>query len=750
MVLALVVSVLALPAAAQDSAIPDPIDGADLEPGDVLPGIDRPTDLLDLFQGRARTNTSGVLANGNRVYCSEDRELGSRAHILGPDPIVELPLPDGWSCSPEAFASGPNGEVYVPILSGAPPNASAVAAFAPDGSFEWLSETAQLGPFGARGLLVAADGMLYARAGTSLIALDPADGSVADDWTVEIENSIFSTSEAMFPHQRRIGIRGTNEVVYLEDDGELTSVDLPDGIRVGTSNGSTLIAVTDRQGSRFQTCDQDVLWITPDGVQQSITVEAPARFEACGRWSIAAHPDGGASGVVQEYRDADTATPFRRDWFVFRLDAIGDLVWSQTIERDHTVSGQIGVAQPWDVIVDDLGQTIITSSLNLSCETTPAFLVFCTRFLLGTYGPGGQRTEYTVADTNTGTDLLGTVEVHDGVATVQLETSWPAVLDGTPHIATFNVLAIDGLGTDHEIGQRRTAALRDRPSDNSPTPPPEGPRQDDPSPEQPDPAEQAPPAQSPGYWMVDAGGQIYGFGDAAAPGSVPGRAVAATSTPLGEGLWVLTDDGVVHALDGAAHHGDVDMSALTAGEMPATISVLPDGSGYWVFTNKGRAIDFGAAGELEDLVALGLSESLNGPVLASVATPTGEGAYMIASDGGVFALGDAMFQGSMGGRFLNEPVIGVAPDPDGTGYWLVARDGGIFAFEAEFLGSVPGELAPGVRLNAPVVGAVPFGGGYLMVASDGGVFNFSDQEFLGSLGEDPPASPVTAIVGYPA
>ncbi|MEO1064367.1 MAG: trypsin-like serine protease [Actinomycetota bacterium] len=253
-----------------------------------------------------------------------------------------------------------------------------------------------------------------------------------------------------------------------------------------------------------------------------------------------------------------------------------------------------------------------------------------------------------------------------------------------------------------------------------------------------------------GYWMVDAGGEVYAFGDATDPGSVSGRAVAAASTPNGEGLWVLTDDGIVHTSQGATHHGDTELSSLTTGESPATISVLPDGSGYWVFTNKGRALAFGAAPELEDLVDLGISEILNGPVLASVATPTGAGAYMIGSDGGVFALGDAVFHGSMGGRPLNEPVMGIAPDPDGTGYWLVASDGGIFAFEAEFRGSMPGVLSPGVALNAPVVGAVPFGAGYLMVASDGGVFNFSDQEFLGSLGDSPPTQPVTAIVGYPA
>ena len=37
---------------------------------------------------------------------------------------------------------------------------------------------------------------------------------------------------------------------------------------------------------------------------------------------------------------------------------------------------------------------------------------------------------------------------------------------------------------------------------------------------------------------------------------------------------------------------------------------------------------------------------------------------------------------------LNEPVVGMAPTPDSGGYWLVASDGGIFAFgDAGFYGS---------------------------------------------------------------
>ena len=78
---------------------------------------------------------------------------------------------------------------------------------------------------------------------------------------------------------------------------------------------------------------------------------------------------------------------------------------------------------------------------------------------------------------------------------------------------------------------------------------------------------------------------------------------------------------------------------------------------------------------------------LNAPIAHIVSTSDGHGYWLVASDGGIFAFGDAPFLGSMGGRPLNAPVVDMAPTPDGHGYWLVASDGGIFAFgDAAFTG----------------------------------------------------------------
>ena len=182
------------------------------------------------------------------------------------------------------------------------------------------------------------------------------------------------------------------------------------------------------------------------------------------------------------------------------------------------------------------------------------------------------------------------------------------------------------------------------------------------------------------------------------------------------------------------------------------------------------------------------------------------------------------FAGSMGGRLLDAPVVGMAPTPDGGGYWLVASDGGVFAFgDATYGGPwadhpahrahrrhgadarrwrllargcrrrgvrlrrrhllrvhgrpcasprrssawppcpkaagtgwwpLTAGCSPsatrlfgsmgGQRISKPVVAIVagPGSGGYWLLASDGGLFSFGDAAFLGSIGSHPLAAPV--------
>src|SRR5690349_15582383 len=58
------------------------------------------------------------------------------------------------------------------------------------------------------------------------------------------------------------------------------------------------------------------------------------------------------------------------------------------------------------------------------------------------------------------------------------------------------------------------------------------------------------------------------------------------------------------------------------------------------------------------------SPGSNAPITGIAATPDGKGYWEVASDGGIFAFGDAAFYGSMGGKPLNAGVVGLAATPD--------------------------------------------------------------------------------------
>lgn len=177
-------------------------------------------------------------------------------------------------------------------------------------------------------------------------------------------------------------------------------------------------------------------------------------------------------------------------------------------------------------------------------------------------------------------------------------------------------------------------------------------------------------------------------------------------------------------------------------------------NGYIVFTGDGGVhtrgdISFvGAAGGGSVRAAAVTSptgRTLNAPIVGGAVTPDGKGYYLVASDGGVFTFGNAVFRGSTGAMKLNQPIVGMAADPDGSGYWLVASDGGVFSFAAAFAGSTGA-----MRLNQPIVGiaADPDGTGYWLAASDGGVFSFA-ASFAGSLGGTRLNAPITGITADP-
>jgi hypothetical protein len=115
-------------------------------------------------------------------------------------------------------------------------------------------------------------------------------------------------------------------------------------------------------------------------------------------------------------------------------------------------------------------------------------------------------------------------------------------------------------------------------------------------------------------------------------------------------------------------------------------------------------------------------------------TPTGQGYWLAAADGRVFAFGDALPRGATPGRAVvgavgavrpAAPIVAITAHPDGRGYWLLGADGGVFAIDTTFFGSVA-DRKP--QPSTVQLRATPTGEGYYVAGDDGAVFVFGDAD----------------------
>ncbi len=185
-----------------------------------------------------------------------------------------------------------------------------------------------------------------------------------------------------------------------------------------------------------------------------------------------------------------------------------------------------------------------------------------------------------------------------------------------------------------------------------------------------------------------------------------------------------------------------DINARRSGAPSSTlnrkgIARTANGGGYWIVASDGGVFSFGNAIFYGSLP--GLNISVNN-IVGICARPQGDGYWLYASDGGVFTFGAAPFHGSMGGQPLNQPIVGMACKSDGNGYWLVGKDGGIFSFNAPFHGSLGGG---GYTDIVGMTAAWNANNGYWIVRANGSVYSYGATYYGG--GEA--ASGVVAITG---
>ena len=189
--------------------------------------------------------------------------------------------------------------------------------------------------------------------------------------------------------------------------------------------------------------------------------------------------------------------------------------------------------------------------------------------------------------------------------------------------------------------------------------------------------------------------QLTGWIAQAALGHLNQPIVGMASTADGGGYWNVASDGGIFSF------GDAAVLRLDRRHPPQ-----PPGGGHGRHPERARATGWWPPTAASSPSATPPSTARPAPSgstsrwSAWPPPPTGRGYWLVASDGGIFAFGDAAFHGSTGTIRLNRPVVGMAATPGGQGYWLVASDGGIFSFgDAAFHGSTGA-----IRLNQPVVG----------------------------------------------
>ncbi len=206
------------------------------------------------------------------------------------------------------------------------------------------------------------------------------------------------------------------------------------------------------------------------------------------------------------------------------------------------------------------------------------------------------------------------------------------------------------------------------------------------------------PAPQHGYWLVGSDGGIFSFGSAQFYGSTGSLhlqrpVVGITPTANRGGYWMVASDGGIFAFGNAGYYGSIPGSGLA-----------PAGSG--------------------------LPHSLDAPIVGMVPSHDGGGYFMVASDGGVFAFGDARFEGSCPGiGGCRGAAVAVVPDATGNGYWVVTSTGAVYTFGDAVNYGQPGQQSSNITSAA----ATANGGGYWILDGAGQVFPFGDAASLGGM-----------------
>ena len=200
-----------------------------------------------------------------------------------------------------------------------------------------------------------------------------------------------------------------------------------------------------------------------------------------------------------------------------------------------------------------------------------------------------------------------------------------------------------------------------------------------------------------GYYLVNANGKVWGFGDANAvatlswPVADNNNADLATVTgfaadPVKNGYWEIGTplcyssfgcygftDSPLASFGGAKDYGDP--ANPPAGVTFTGIASSADGKGYWVLLSNGTVENFGDAAAYTP----NDTTTIVGTAVAISRTSTGKGYWVLTSTGQVISYGDAKNYGTPPAGKARK-FVSITGDRSGAGYWVVTTTGRVYNF----------------------------------------------------------------------
>jgi len=200
-----------------------------------------------------------------------------------------------------------------------------------------------------------------------------------------------------------------------------------------------------------------------------------------------------------------------------------------------------------------------------------------------------------------------------------------------------------------------------------------------------------------GYWLVASDGGVFSYGDANFYGSMGGKHLndpivgMATDTGTG-GYWLVASDGGVFAFN-APYYGSMGGKHLN--QPIVGVAARPGGNGYWFVASDGGIFAFNAP----FYGSMG-GQHLNQPIVGMTPTPNGNGYWFVASDGGIFAT--TLSSTARWGTDRSLPRSSHGLDHRRRGLLGGRDDGGIFALgDAQYFGSLGARATPASPASPP-------------------------------------------------